>query len=140
MRVCILCVLPLFVFFAGACKSRHMPQQGQADEYRYVNSAFSKQPGEAWSGDAEAMLRDMDDAIKKGNYGKMFRSGEALGFSGRFSQSLALRPLAVTTENGETAYALESAACGAAMAATPYEAVREIFNRKYAAHSVFRQP
>lgn len=140
MRVCALGILLALLLLVTACKRQqhsglNSPVSAQA-AYSYFNTAFSQQPGEAWSGDTEAMLKDMEAVIKKGDYGRMAKARGIDGFTGRFSQSLVLRPLKKAGTDGTRVYALESTACGPAMAATPLEEVRELFNRKYTAYSV----
>lgn len=136
-RMLVFAILPLFMLPAFGCKQQYASQN--VTSYIYLNSAFSHQPGEAWSGDTQAMLRDMQGVIQKGNYGTMFASRKVAGFFGRFSQSVVLRPLSIPGKQNETVYALESTACGPAMEATPYEPIRELFKRKYTTYTVVRQ-
>lgn len=131
MRIFLLCILLNILWLPTACKKAPPP-----NPYSYQNSAFSIQPGEAWSGDTKAMLKDMSDVLESGNYGTLSPTKDVSGFSTRLTLCTVLRPLTMQGPQGQTVYALETTAMGTALANNPHAAIREIFTRKYTTYTV----
>lgn len=131
MRAALLFGLLALCLPATACK------QQKVNHYSYHNSAFSGQPGEAWSGDKAAMLDDMRQVLE--SYGGVSSAKAGDGYAQKHSWSVMLRPLRMAGKNGEEVYALESAFCGEKTPAGAHKAISDLFNTKYVPYTVIRQ-
>ena len=133
MRVFVLSVSALLVLGIAGCRQ----PRTEPRPYVYRSSAFSENPGKAWSGNAAAMLRDMDETlILEEIAARPLQNG--LGFQKGRALLVQLRPLGPEGESGTGMYALETTAADHPAPVRIHEAIADTLTRKHTPYAVTR--